>query len=189
MCELKGDIIMIQKIVVNLEVVEAMLYYWQATSEREKVGENYLNNIAQMPQMKHLYDDEFKEESVRRALSAISNREIFSGLNKKEGRFWNNNMWMLEDLGYTDMMVKPLKTMNLDYLLGKLQKLPKANQYSELEVLFVPGHLDEYDIVDNKLVINFFRVKPSLYDEEVFIGEIKLLDFIEDKLIEILEKN
>ncbi len=179
---------MIQRIVVNLDVVEAMLYYWQATSDKEKVGESYLNNISQMHQMKHLYGEEFKEESVRRALSAISNREIFSGQNKKEGRFWNNNMWMLEDLEYTDMMIKPLKTLNLNLLLEKLKEFPKADKYDDLEVVFLPGHLEEYYLVDNKLIVNFFRVKPSLYDDEVFIGEVKLLDFIEEKLMELLKK-
>jgi len=175
----------IQRIKVNLEVIEAMHYYWQATSEREKVGEGYLNNIAKMAQMEYLYDDEFNGESVRRALSAISNREIFSGKNKKEGRFWNNNMWMLEDLGYTEMMIKPLKILNLNYLVEELKDLP--SEYEELEVIFVPGHLDKYLIQDNKLIINFFRVKPSLYDENVFIGEINLKEFIEEKLKELLK--
>jgi len=37
---------MIKRIKVNLDVVEAMLYYWQATSEKEKVGEPYILSIA-----------------------------------------------------------------------------------------------------------------------------------------------
>ncbi|WP_432401379.1 TDE2712 family protein [Wukongibacter sp. M2B1] len=176
-----------QRIKVNLEVIEAMLYYWQATSEKEKVGEGYLNDIASMPSMKLIYDDEFNEESVRRALSAISNREIFTGESKKEGRFWNNNMWMLEDLDYTDMMVKPLKTLNLNFIMEKLNNSDNGSKYEEVEVTFVPGHLDEYKIIDNKLIINFFRVKPSLYDESTSIGEKELIDYIEEKILEILK--
>jgi len=175
-----------QRIKVNLEVIEAMLYYWQATSEKEKVGEGYLNDIANMPFMKLIYDDEFNEESVRRALSAISNREIFAGRNKKEGRFWNNNMWMLEDLDYTDMMVEPLKTLNLNSIIEKLNSIKNSSKYEEVEVTFIPGHIDEYKIVDNKLIINFFRVKPSLYDENTFIGEKELMDYIEEKILELL---
>lgn len=176
-----------QRIKVNLEVIEAMLYYWQATSEKEKVGEGYLNDIANMPAMKMIYDNEFNEESVRRALSAISNREIFAGETKQEGRFWNNNMWMLEDLGYTDMMVKPLKTLNLDSIIEKLNMSENSSKYEEIEVAFVPGHLDEYKIIDNKLIVNFFRVKPSLYDESTSIGEKELIDYIEEKIIELLK--
>lgn len=179
---------MMERIKVNLDVIEAMLYYWQATSEKEKVGEAYLNDIASMPAMKLIYDEEFNEESVRRALSAISNREMFSGENKKEGRFWNNNMWMLEDLGYTDMMVTPLKTLNLNSLIGKLKNVENSSQYEEIEVAFVPDHLEVYRIVDNKLIVNFFRVKPSLYDESISIGEKDIMEFIEEKIIELLSE-
>lgn len=176
-----------KRIKVKLDVIEGMLYYWQATSEKEKVGESFLNDIANMPAMKSIYDDEFNEESVRRALSAISNREIFSGKNKKEGRFWNNNMWMLEDLGYTDMMVSPLKTLNLSSLIEKLKDVSNSSKYEEIEVIFVPGHLDVYKIIDNRLIINFFRVKPSLYDENTFIEEKDIVDFIEEKIVELLK--
>lgn len=178
---------MIERVIVNLEVIEAMLYYWQATSEREKVGEGYLNDIANMEPMKYIYDEEFNEESLRKALSAISNREIFSSKNKKEGRFWNNNMWMLEDLGYTDMMVKPLKTLNLNFLVDKINELNNNKEFKEIEVVFVPWHLDEYKIIDNKLIINFFRVKPSLYEEKTEIGEKELLEYIEEKIMELLK--
>ena len=72
---------------MNMEVMELMFYYWQATSEREKVGEAYLMTIADHENMQKIYTDEFKSESVRRALSAITNREIFSAESKKESRF------------------------------------------------------------------------------------------------------
>ena len=44
----KGDrsVSMIKSIKVNLDVIEAMLYYWQATSEKEKVGSLYIISIA-----------------------------------------------------------------------------------------------------------------------------------------------
>lgn len=180
---------MIKRIKTNLDVIEGMLYFWQATSEKEKVGENYIIDVANIPLMNYIYDEEFNKESVRKVLSAISNREMLSSKNKKEGRFWNNHMWMLEDLEYTNMMVQPLKVLNLDCLVEKLNNVEDYSKYEELEVIFLPGHLDEYKIVDNKLIINFFRVKPDLYEDKTTIGENDILGFIEEKLLELLKNS
>ena len=165
--------------------MEGMLYYWQATEDKEKVSEQYLNDISSMPGLTLIYDNEFNAESVRKVLSAITNREPFSPSNKKEGRFWNNNMWMLEDLGYTDMMLKPLKKLNLDDLLESFQSLV-GDKYEELEIIICPMHLDDYKIVDNKLVINFFKVKPSDIDDSVSIDGTEIKAYIEEKLKELL---
>ncbi|SCZ04548.1 TDE2712 family protein [Alkaliphilus peptidifermentans] len=179
---------MVKRIKTKLDVIEGMLYYWQATSEREKVGETYLNSLANQPEMNYIYDDEFNRESVRRALSAISNREIFHSENKKERIFWNNNMWMMEDLDYTKTMVAPLKTLNLDLLVEKLNSKSIDSHIEELEVIFIPGHADEYKITDDKLIINFFRVKPDLYeDDKVTIGDKPIIDYIEEKLNELIK--
>jgi len=180
---------MIKRIRVKLNVIEGMLYYWQATAEKEKVGELYIINMAKLPEMGYLYDDEFNQESMRKVLSAVSNREVLNSNSKKERKFWNNNMWMLEDLEYTNMMVKPLKTLNLDSIIDGLDSINDLKKYEELEVIFLPGLHDEYLIVENKLIINFFRVKPDLYNEDkVMIGETLLLDYIKDKLIELVSK-
>ncbi len=74
---------MIKRIKVNLDVVEAMLYYWQATSEKEKVGESYIISIGEFPEMKYLYGEGFDKESVRKVLSAISNREMLNSESKR----------------------------------------------------------------------------------------------------------
>ncbi|KAB3536031.1 hypothetical protein F8154_04515 [Alkaliphilus pronyensis] len=179
---------MVKRIKIKLDVIEGMLYYWQATSEREKVGEAYLNSQAQQPEMSYIYDNEFNSESVRRALSAISNREIFHSDNKKERVFWNNNMWMMEDLDYTKLMVAPLKTLNLDSLVEKINSHNKNISHEELELIFLPSHTDEYKIIDNKLIINFFRVKPDLYEEnKASIGDKPITAYIEEKIQELLE--
>jgi hypothetical protein len=179
---------MIEKIKVKFDVLEAMLYYWQVTSEKGKVGEDYIISIGDFPDMEYLYDDEFDKDAVRRVLSAISNREMLNGGSKKERRFWNNNMWMLEDLEFTNMMISPIKTLNLDSLIPKLNKKNDNPKYEELEVIFVPGHVDEYYIVDNKLIINFFRVSPDLYEEgKVTIGDKLFMDYIEEKLTEMIK--
>lgn len=177
---------MIQSIKVNLEVIEAMLYFWQATSEKEQVSEVFFYDVASMDGFKLAYEEDFNEESVRKVLSAIKNRELLSSDNKKEKRFWNNNMWMMEDLEYTNLMVQPLKKLNLDCIKEKLNdKFPHA-KYTALEVIFSPLHLEEYMIKDNKLIINFFRVKPSDFDDSTFIGDKELDDYIEEKLTDML---
>ena len=86
---------MLKKITVNLEEIESMLYFWHSTKDREKVSEVYLHEIAVMPGLAGTYSEEFNQESVRKVLSAITNRERLSSLTKAEGRFWNNNMWMM----------------------------------------------------------------------------------------------
>lgn len=178
---------MIQRIKLNLEAVEAMLYYWQAASEKENISEVFFNDVANMKALSIAYDDEFDGESVRRALSAIKNREPFTG-NKKERKFWNNNMWMMEDLEYTKAMANPVKQLNVDDLLEDLQNVENKNNYEELEVIFSPLHSDEYLIVKNALVINFFRVRPSDYDDNTFIGDKEIKVYIKEKLVELLTK-
>lgn len=182
-----GESIMLQRIKLNLEAVEAMLYYWQAASEKENISENFFYDVSDMPALSVAYDDEFNGESVRRALSAIKNREPFDG-NKKEKKFWNNNMWMMEDLEYTNMMAAPLKKLNLDSLASVLKNCNGTEKYEEIEVIFSPLHSDEYIISDNKLIINFFRIKPSDIDDRIFIGNVELMDYIEDKIRELLTK-
>ena len=178
---------MLQRIKVNLEAVEAMLYFWQAASEKENVAEKFFYDVADMPGLTCAYDEEFNGESVRRALSAIKNREPFAG-NKKELKFWNNNMWMMEDFEYTNAMAQPIKKLNLDSMVKKLSSVEGSNKYDELEVIFSPLHSDEYIIIGNKLVINFFRVKPDFVEDKTCIGNIELSEYIEEKLKELIRK-
>lgn len=177
---------MVNRIKVNLEAVEAMLYFWQAVNDRENISEMFIYDIAAMPGLTLTYEDEFNEESVRRALSAIKNREIFSRSSKKEGRFYNNNLWMMEDLSYTNAMVAPVKKLNLESLTEELNsKYPNAG-YDELEVVFSPLHIEDYLIRENKLIVNFFKVKPA--DDGAFIGDTEIKEYLKDKLEELLSK-
>jgi len=178
---------MLQRIKVNLEAVEAMLYFWQAASEKENVAEKFFYDVAAMTGLTCAYDEEFNSESVRRALSAIKNREPFVG-NKKERKFWNNNMWMMEDFEYTNAMARPIKKLNLDNLVGKLSHIEGTKKYDEIEVIFSPLHSDEYMITGNKLVINFFRLKPDFVEAKTYIGETELNLYIEKKLMELINK-
>ena len=180
---------MVQRIRVNLEEIESMLYFWQATNDKEKVAESYLNEIGSMPGLAASFDDEFNAESVRKVLSAITNREILSQKTKKEARFWNNNMWMMEDLSHTDNMVKPLKKLNVDDMVEELKNAEGSSKHEELEVRFSPLHMDEYLIKGNMLIINFFKVTPSFEDEGITtIDGKQLKDYIKEKLEELLQK-
>lgn len=180
---------MLNRVRLNLETVEAMLYYWQAAVEKDNVSEKFFYDVAEMPGLKVAYDDEFNGESVRRALSAIKNRERFDGT-KKEKKFWNNNMWMMEDLEFTQAMAAPLKKLNLDDIMEELKKVENKNSVEEIEVIFSPLHSDEYIIYGNKLVINFFRIKVDFggVEQEASIGGVTLKNYIKEKLIELLKQ-
>lgn len=174
---------MVAHVRLNLEEIEAMLYFWHATAEREKVSESYLNQVANMPGISLTYDDEFTQESVRKVLSAITNRERLSNMTKKEARFWSNNMWMLEDLGYTDEIVKPLKLLNLDDLPEQLNQQAFDITNLELEVIITPLHFNDYLVVGHRLIINFFKITPG--DEGLFIGGVPLKEYITTCLAKI----
>ena len=175
---------MIKIINKNLNVIESMLYFWQATKEKEKVGENYLVTLSEYDEMKLLYSDDFNAESVRKSLSAISNREMLNGGTQKERQFWNNNMWMMEDMDYMRMMVDPLKKLNFDTLIDSINS-KKDIALEEIEVVFIPANKEECIIKGNKLVINFFKVTPDLMDEKITTIEGKnLIEYIEEKILE-----
>ena len=166
------------KIVIKNEILEMMLYIWDSVHQKEKIADSFFFEIADNPNMKYLYDgEEFTLDSVRKVLSAISNRELLNKPTKKESRFWSKNMWMLEDLGFTNMMVEPVKQLNLTDLEDKLPK-------DEYEVVFIPGHMDEYYIDGNKLVINFFNIVIDFFgDGPATIADKPIKEYIEEKLL------
>lgn len=160
---------------VNLELIEMMLFFWHSTKDKEKVSDIYLNDLASREEMKIVFNDEFDAESVRKVLSAITNREVLSSRTKTEGVFWNNNMWMTEDLGVTQAMIDPIKALNLDDL------------DSSVEVIFVPGHNELYYVDNNKLYINFFKVMVDVFGGtmDVTIDGKLPKDFIIEKISEM----
>lgn len=180
---------MLKHINVNLEPLESMLYYWTSVSEKEKVAESFFIEVANMESMKTCFTDEFNEESVRKVLSAIQNAELLSVATQPERRFWNNNMWMMEDLGLTEAMAQPVKTLNLDSLVGKLNEEIPGIEEETITVYFAPLHLDTYYIIDGKLIINFFRIMVDLYgDGSAKIEGMSIEDFVYEKLVELLKK-
>lgn len=177
---------MIKRIKIEFDTVEMMLYYWQSISERDKVAESFMIEVGAKEDMSYCYNIEFDPESVRKVLSAISNRELLNNATKAERKFWNCNMWMIEDLDNMTAMVNPVKMLNLDYLIGKLNE--KNPKYEELEVHFIPGHEEEYRIEDNKLIINFFKIMVNPMDNtDVKISGQPFKEYVEEKLFTIVE--
>lgn len=166
---------MIQHLKLNLELMEMMHYFWKASSEREKVGEKYLFSVVSHPHMTCLYQADFDSEMARKVLSAISNREPYKPESKPSGRFWNNNMWMMEDLSVTDAMFAPIKQLNFDTFIGnpELSKAPK-----DLEIIFVPGHLETFYQKEGKLYINFFKLMTDFVDASIHIENQTLEGFL-----------
>lgn len=176
---------MIRNIKVNLEILEQMLYFWQASSENEKVAESYLNQIAEQKELSLIYDDELNGPGVRKVLSSITNRERMSDATQREWKFWNNNMWVMEDKVILDNMVRPIKKLNVDSLIEKINA-KKDIKHENIEIIFIPGTTEEYIINDNQLVINFFKVMADLFDEDkVTIDGKPINDYIEEKILEI----
>lgn len=177
---------MINTITVNLDVVEMMLFYWQSVSERDKVADSFMIEVAEKEDMKYLYNEDFSKDSVRKVLSAISNREMLNNCNKTENRFWNYNMWMLEDMDNMNSMVAPVKKLNLDDLKEQIKDI--KTDYNKIEVVFIPGHVEEYYIDGNKIVINFFKLLVDFMDpEKVNIAEMPLKEYVEEKIKEALK--
>lgn len=179
---------MLKTIKLNLEAIEVMNYFWQAASEKENVSEQFFHDVGQMTAMTCIYDDEFNAESVRRVLSAIKNREPLTG-NQKERRFWNFNMWIMEDMEYKDSMIVPVKKLNVDALIAKVNEAVKDAKHEDVEIVFSPMFSEDYLIKGNKLLINFFMVRPSDIDDSSFnIKDRDVKEFILEKLVELESK-
>ncbi len=160
---------------INTEVLELFIYYWQATADREKVSDIFLSELAARKELKVLFNAEFTSDSIRKVLSSITNREILSVKTKTEGRFWNNNMWVLEDLGITMGMMTPIKQLNGEQFESLVDK--------DLIINFIPGHLETFYWSDNQLFINFFKLATDFETGDVKIEGKSLEEYIKELLI------
>ncbi len=175
---------MLKTITIDFETIEMMVYFWEAVASREKVVDSYMLEVAEKDAMSPLYNDEFTKESVRRVLSAIANRELVNNPTKAESRFWNNNMWMLEDLENMKNMLKPVKMLNLDAMKSEYAGDTKTE---DIQISFVPGHVDTVYVNGNKLTVNFFRIIQDFENPSVMkIDGIEFKTYIENKVREML---
>lgn len=167
---------------LELNVFEAMVYFWTATLEREKVGERYLNDLAAMEGMGPLYDEGFSPESVRKILSAISNRELFRPESKKEGRFWNNNMWIMEDPEVMGKIVGTVKGLEAETIC---RGLPEAVE-GEMEVVFVPGHLEAFYSRGRTLYVNLFLFRYDFNADGIVFMDGPVEEVLRSRILEII---
>lgn len=168
---------MLKHVVVNMKALESMLFVWATLCDREKIADEFFIKLAAMPEMKVAYREDFDQNAFRRALSAICNNELLSDAGKLEKRFWNNNMWMTEDMEITNMMLEPVKVLNIDQ---RLNELPENIPYQEMEVIFYPGTTELATLVEDKLYINFFKIQVNIFDLEAepTIDNQSIEDFI-----------
>lgn len=170
---------MLENIKIDFEVLEMMIFYWESVSSKEKISDEYFAEIAKKKQMQILYGKEFSEDSVRKVLSAISNRELLNNRTQAESKFWNQNMRMLEDLTIMHAMMTPIKKLNLNSL-----KQNAALNIKELEIVFIPGYDETFYIDVNKIFINFFKilVNPENH-EQVSVSGKPFKNYIEEIII------
>ncbi len=131
---------------INYEIIEMMVFFWDQVKNREKIQDAYLVEIANKKELAMIYDEEFTRDSFRKVLSAISNKELLSSPTKAESRFWNLNMWMLEDMENMQSMLETVKKLNLDDIDSKRT------------LHFIPAHLKESYSNDDAIYINFFKI-------------------------------
>lgn len=153
---------MLQSICVNLNALEYMNFFWQSVMDREKVGESYIASVAELPEMAVLYDEEFDAASVRKALSAITNKELLSEATQKTKRFWGNNMRVTEDRELLEAMISPIKTLSPESMKEKLNRQASI-PYETIEVVFIPAATEDCFQKADKLYINFFKVMVDVF--------------------------
>ncbi len=149
-----------KKININTEVVEMMIYYWTSFKERQKVDDMFIISVAERPEMKDIYTEDFDKESFRKVLSAITNRELLNNASAKEKRFWNNNMWMTEDESVMQAMIDPMKKLNLS---DELENIQTKSSFDEVNLVFVPATTETYKINGNTIIINFFKIAVDIF--------------------------
>ena len=139
------------KLSLNLNLLETMYYFWIAISSREKLSEKFINDIANDSTFSQIYNEEFSNESVRRSLSALSNREPFTG-NKAETRFYSRNLMILEYIDTLQSKMNAFKALRLNELEASIASID-----NELTIYVVPSPFETVQLKNNSLYLNFFK--------------------------------
>lgn len=150
MSSMKNRRISMASIKTNLNGLEIMLFFWNSVKSKEKVNESFLNDICSMREFSFIYNEDFTSESLRRALSALNNKEPFSG-NKTERKFYSNNLMTLEYIDEVQPTIDAIKKLNLDKLAEKAKE--------DIEIIIIPGISGSVEKRDNILLVDFFKVK------------------------------
>lgn len=146
---------MISNTVLNLNILEAMNFFWTSIASKDKLPEKFIHDLSSDESFEMIYNEEFTQESVRRCLSALSNREPFSG-NKVEARFYSRNLMILEYIDSLDEKINAFKSLQIkeitNYLNDKISK-----DISKLEIVVVPSPFETVQVVNDTIILNFFK--------------------------------
>ena len=137
---------------INLNGLEIMVFFWNSLMSREKVSESFLNDLCSMQEFSYIYNEDFNNESLRRALSALNNKEPFSG-NKPERKYYSNSLMIMEYIDEVQPAINAIKKLNLNSIAEKAKE--------DVEVVVVPGLSKGIEKTDNKLIVDFFSLKNT----------------------------
>ena len=136
----------------NLNGLEIMLFFWNSLMAKEKVNESFLNDLCSMKEFSYIYNEEFNSESLRRVLSALNNKEPFSG-NKAERKYYSNNLMILEYINEVLPAIDAIKRLSLGNLGEEFKE--------DMEIIIVPGTSGNVQKHDNILLVDFFSLKNT----------------------------
>ncbi len=137
---------------INLNGLEIMVFFWNSLMSREKVSESFLNDLCSMQEFSYIYNEDFNNESLRRVLSALNNKEPFSG-NKPERKYYSNTLMIMEYIDEVQPAINAIKKLNLNSIAEKAKE--------DVEVVVVPGLSKGIEKTDNKLIVDFFGLKNT----------------------------
>jgi len=137
---------------INLNGLEIMVFFWNSLMSREKVSESFLNDLCSMQEFSYIYNEDFNNESLRRVLSALNNKEPFSG-NKPERKYYSNSLMIMEYIDEVQPAINAIKKLNLNSIAEKAK--------ADVEVVVVPGLSKGIEKSDNKLIVDFFGLKNT----------------------------
>ncbi|HQO41456.1 MAG TPA: hypothetical protein PLY12_00405 [Bacillota bacterium] len=137
---------------INLNGLEIMVFFWNSLMSREKVSESFLNDLCSMQEFSYIYNEDFNNESLRRLLSALNNKEPFSG-NKPERKYYSNSLMIMEYIDEVQPAINAIKKLNLNSIAEKAKE--------DVEVVVVPGLSKGIEKTDNKLIVDFFGLKNT----------------------------
>ena len=146
---------------INLNGLEIMVFFWNSLMSKEKVSESFLNDLCSMQEFSYIYNEDFNSESLRRVLSALNNKEPFSG-NKPERKYYSNSLMIMEYIDEVQPTINAIKKLNLNSIAEKAK--------ADVEVVVVPGLSKGIEKTDNKLIVDFFGLKNT-EDGLVISGE------------------
>ena len=146
---------------INLNGLEIMVFFWNSLMSKEKVSESFLNDLCSMQEFSYIYNEDFNNESLRRVLSALNNKEPFSG-NKPERKYYSNSLMIMEYIDEVQPTINAIKKLNLNSIAEKAK--------ADVEVVVVPGLSKGIEKTDNKLIVDFFGLKNT-EDGLVISGE------------------